>query len=75
MLIASLTGRYGEAGTVAGAGSIGYAVVSPYVAQLTDRFGQRQVLLIQIAVFSVASGAFIALIELRGRSPSCWSPA
>ena len=65
LLIASLTGRYGEAGTVAGAGSIGYAVVSPYVAQLTDRFGQRQVLLIQIAVFSVASGAFIALIELR----------
>ncbi len=65
LLIASLTGRYGEAGTVAGAGSIGYAVLSPYVAQLTDRFGQRQVLLIQIAIFSIASVAFITLTELR----------
>jgi MFS family permease len=65
LLIASITGRYGLAGTVAGAGSIGYAVLSPYFAQLADRFGQRKVLLIQVAVFTIASVSFIGLADLR----------
>jgi MFS family permease len=65
LLIASMTGRYGEAGTVAGAGSIGYAVLGPYIAQLADRFGQRRVLLTQVAIFTVASVSFITATELR----------
>jgi MFS family permease len=65
LLIASITGRYGLAGTVAGAGSIGYAVLSPYIAQLADRFGQRRVLLIQVAVFTIASVSFIGLADLK----------
>ena len=65
LMIASLTGHYGLAGTVAGAGSIGFAVLSPYVAQLADRFGQRKVLLTQVVIFAVASVAFIGLTELR----------
>jgi MFS family permease len=65
LLIASITGRYGIAGTVAGAGSIGYAVLSPTIAQLADRFGQRKVLLAQVAIFAVASVSFIALAEFR----------
>ena len=44
LLIALLTGRYGEAGTVAAAGSIGYAVFSPVIATRADRLGQRRVL-------------------------------
>jgi MFS family permease len=65
LLIASLTGRYGLAGTVAAAGSIGFAVLSPYIAQLADRFGQRRVLLTQVAIFAVASVSFIGLTESR----------
>jgi MFS family permease len=65
LLIALLTGRYGTAGTVAAIGSIAYAVGSPYVARLTDRFGQRPVLLAQVAIFFVTCTAFIASAELR----------
>jgi MFS family permease len=65
LLIASLTGKYGPGGTVAGAGSIGFAVLSPYIAQLADRFGQRRVLLIQVAIFTLACVTFISSVELR----------
>jgi MFS family permease len=65
LLIALNTGQYGLAGTVAAAGSVGYAVVGPVVAQRADRLGQRRVLLVQTAVFSLSCAAFIACAELR----------
>jgi len=65
LLIALLTGRYGQAGTIAAAGSIGYAVCGPFVAQQADRFGQRRVLLAQAAVFAASSAVFIGCAELR----------
>lgn len=65
LLIALLTGRYGMAGTVAAAGSVGYAVVSPVVAQRADRLGQRTVLFVQTAVYALSCVTFIALAELR----------
>ncbi|MGI9009131.1 MAG: MFS transporter [Streptosporangiaceae bacterium] len=65
LLIALLTGRYGMAGTVAAAGSAGYAVIGPVVAQRADRLGQRQVLLAQTALFALGCAAFIACAELR----------
>ena len=64
LLIALLTGRYGMAGTVAAAGSVGYAVISPLVAQRADRLGQRQVLLAQAGVFALSCAAFITCVEL-----------
>src|SRR5262249_33851346 len=65
LLIALLTGRYGQAGTVAAAGSVGYAVLSPVVATRVDRLGQRPGLLVPTAVFAIGSGVFIACAELR----------
>jgi MFS family permease len=65
LLIASLTGRYASAGTVAAAGSIGFALFSPSVAKLADRLGQGRVLLPQVAIFAVASSTFISCAELR----------
>lgn len=65
LLLVSLTGRYGTAGTVAGAGSIGYSLLSPYIAKLADRLGQRKVLLSQVLVFGLAFTAFVACAELR----------
>ncbi len=64
LLIALLTGRYGQAGTVAAAGSVGYAVFGPFIAQRADRLGQRRVLLAQAAVFALSSTVFIGCAEL-----------
>src|SRR5246500_712957 len=52
LLISSVTGRYGLAGAVSAAGSLGYAIITPQLARLMDRLGQRRVLLPVIAVFA-----------------------
>ncbi len=65
LLIASITGRYGTAGLVAASGSVGFALLSPYVAKLSDRFGQGRVLLTQVAIFTVTCAIFITCAELR----------
>ncbi len=65
LLIAAVTGRYGLAGLVAAAGSVGYALGAPQFARLSDRFGQRRVLRPQVAAFGVATVAFMALAETR----------
>jgi MFS family permease len=65
LLIAALTGRYGLAGVVAAAGSVGYAVSAPQLARLADRFGQHRVLRPTAAVFSAATASFVACAELR----------
>lgn len=65
LLIASITGRYGLAGIVAAAGSVGYAICAPQAARLTDRIGQSRVLRPLVAVFAVSTIAFITCAELR----------
>jgi MFS family permease len=65
LLIALLTGRYGQAGTVAAVGSVGYAVLGPVIATRADRLGQRRVLVAQTSVFALSSAVFIACAELR----------
>ncbi|MHB1430661.1 MAG: MFS transporter [Streptosporangiaceae bacterium] len=65
LLIASLTGRYGTAGTVAAAGSIGYAIFGPVAANLADRVGQHRVLVPQVIVFALSTATFISCAELR----------
>jgi MFS family permease len=61
LLISSLTGRYGLAGTVTAAGAASYAFVSPLVARLADRFGQRAVLRPLTLVYSAATAATAAM--------------
>ena len=65
LLVAASTGRYGIAGLVAGAGSIGYAIAAPLVARLADRFGQQRVLRPLVAVFAVSCLVFVSCTELR----------
>src|SRR5215470_11093650 len=65
LLIAALTGRYGLAGVVAAAGSVGYAVAAPQFAKLSDRYGQRRVLRPQVTVFAAATAALMVLAEAR----------
>jgi MFS family permease len=65
LLISSLSGRYGLAGAVAAAGAAGYALVSPLVARLADRAGQRAVLRPLMLVFAGATAALIAGAQAR----------
>ena len=60
MLIVSVTGRYGTAGIVSAAGAILFAIVTPRLARLADRYGQATVLRPLALVFAVTSAAFIA---------------
>jgi MFS family permease len=65
LLITSVTGRYGTAGTVAAAGSIGYAVCAPQLARLADRFGQGRVLRPVGAFFALSTAVFVACAQLH----------
>jgi MFS family permease len=65
LLIASVTGRYGLAGSVAGAGSVGYALCAPTAARLADRLGQRRVLRPLALFYAVATMALIICAEFR----------
>ena len=64
LLISATTGRYGVAGAVSAAGSLGYAAASPQIARLVDSRGQRRVLLPLVAVFAIATAALIAAVQL-----------
>ncbi len=65
LLIAASTGRYGLAGLVSGAGSVGYAIAAPQVARLADKFGQQRVLRPLVAVFAATCIVFVTCAELR----------
>jgi MFS family permease len=65
LLISAATGKYGVAGAVSAAGSLGYAFCTPQIARLVDSRGQRRVLLPLLAVFTGAAVALIAAVELR----------
>jgi MFS family permease len=65
LLISAATGKYGVAGAVSAAGSLGYAFSTPQIARLVDSRGQRRVLLPLLAVFTTAAVALIAAVELK----------
>lgn len=65
LLISAQSGRYGLAGAVAAAEAAGYALVSPLVARLADRAGQRTVLRPLMLAFAAAMGALIAGAQAR----------
>jgi MFS family permease len=65
LLIASVTGRYGLAGIVAAAGSVGYAACAPVSARLADRYGQRRVLRPMAVFFAAATAALIGCAQWR----------
>jgi predicted MFS family arabinose efflux permease len=62
MLVVSVTGRYGVAGAVSATGAIGFAVVTPRLARLSDRHGQARVLRPLAAVFAVTTCAFVLCV-------------
>ena len=63
LLISAATGKYGIAGAVSAAGSVGYAFTSPRIGRLVDARGQRRVLMPLLAVFAAATAALIAAVQ------------
>jgi len=65
LLISAGTGRYGLAGTVSAAGSIGGAICAPQLGRLTDRLGQHRVLVPVCVTFALAVAGLVLAVTLR----------
>jgi predicted MFS family arabinose efflux permease len=65
LLISAGTGRYGVAGSVAAAGSLGGAVCAPQLARLVDRLGQRRVLVPVSLFFALSVAGLVAAVQLN----------
>lgn len=63
LLVAGVTGSFGAGGAAAGAFAVVNAIASPIAGALTDRIGQRPVLLVQSIVGAVS---LVALVVLSG---------
>jgi MFS family permease len=70
LLVSAVTGSYGIAGTVSAACAIAYAVASPIVGRLVDRYGQSRVLT-RLAPANAVSAA--TLIVLSRSYPRTWT--
>jgi len=65
LLISAGTGRYGLAGSVSAAGSIGGAACAPQLGRLTDRVGQHRVLVPECVIFALSVAGLAAAVTLR----------
>jgi predicted MFS family arabinose efflux permease len=65
LLISSITGRYGVAGSVSAAGSLGGAVCQPQLGRLVDRLGQHRVLIPLCLAFTAAVAGLTTATVLR----------
>jgi MFS family permease len=65
LLISAGTGRYGLAGIVSAAGSIGGAICAPQLGRLTDRLGQHRVLVPVCVTFALAVAGLVLAVTLR----------
>ncbi len=64
LLISAGTGRYGVAGSVSAAGSLGAALCGPQFSRLADQFGQHRVLMPLGIVFALSVAALVAAVTL-----------
>ena len=55
LMVSELAGSYGLAGAVTAALLLGEAVAAPRLGRLVDRYGQRRVLLVSLAVHSAGT--------------------
>jgi MFS family permease len=64
LMVSQLTGSYGLAGAVAAAALLAEAVAAPRLGRSVDRYGQRRVLLISLAVHSAGTLALVLSAQL-----------
>jgi MFS family permease len=65
LLISAGTGRYGLAGSVSAAGSVGGALCAPQLGRLIDRLGQHRVLVPGCMIFALSVAGLVAAVTLR----------
>jgi len=65
LLISAGTGRYGLAGSVSAAGSIGGALCAPQLGRLVDRVGQGRVLVPVCVIFALSVAGLALAVGLR----------
>src|SRR5580693_3647678 len=65
LLVSAGTGRYGVAGSVSAAASLGGALCAPQLGRLVDRVGQHRVLIPVCLVFALAVAGLIAAVTLH----------
>jgi len=65
LLISAGTGRYGLAGSVSAAGSIGGALCAPQLGRLVDRLGQARVLVPVCVTFALSVAGLALSVGLR----------
>lgn len=73
LLVLEVTGSYGAGGIAAGAVAVTNAITSPLAGALSDRIGQRPVVLVQSVL---GAGGLVALVALAGahETGSPWWP-
>jgi MFS family permease len=64
LLISAGTGRYGLAGSVSAAGSIGGALCAPQLGRLVDRLGQHRVLIPVCVIFALSVAGLALAVGL-----------
>jgi len=75
LMVSELTGSYGLAGAVAAAALLGEAVAAPRLGRLVDRYGQRRVLLLSLAVHSAGTLALVISAHLSAPNWVLWATA
>ena len=65
LLISAGTGRYGLAGSVSAAGSVGGAACAPRLGRLVDRVGQGRVLIPVCLAFTASVAGLVAAVTLH----------
>jgi MFS family permease len=65
LLVSAGTGRYGLAGSVSAAGSVGGALCAPQLGRLVDRLGQHRVLIPVSLTFALSVAGLAAAVMLR----------
>jgi predicted MFS family arabinose efflux permease len=74
LLISASTGRYGVAGSVSAAASLGMAACAPQLARLADRYGQGRVLPPLAAGFALSVIGLVIAVQLRAPSWAFFPP-
>lgn len=72
LLVSGVTGSYGAGGATAGALALANAVGAPVAGALTDRIGQRPVLLVQSVVGSVGLLGLVLLANSYEQGSAWW---
>jgi hypothetical protein len=68
LLVADVTGSYGQAGAVSATLALAGALTSPVISRLIDRAGARQVLLVLAGVHVLAGAVFGCVVLVRAPS-------